>query len=645
MDGRQTSTQTPPSLMGRIGRRAASLLPRMLIVLHDLGMVWVCWVGLNTLRYSFVPVHVAVMLFSPSVAVVLAAQGLIFWWAGLYRGLWRFASLPDLINIAKASVLGLLAISLGLFLVNRLDMVPRSALVLYPIVLVVLLGGPRLLYRAWKDGRDAVDLQHVATRVLILGAGRAGEALVRDMGRDRRYLPVGFLDDDARLQGAKVHGVPVLGTLDSLVELARETDARLIVIAIPTADTAQMQRAVALCDDTSLPFRTVPRLHDVLQGRAAPGDLQEVAIEDLLGREPVAPDWHAMRGWIGGRAVLVTGAGGSIGAELCRQVAALGARSLTLVEQTELALVTILEELQRSAPSLLVHCVLGDCGDRAVIEHALRVSNAQAVLHAAAYKQVPVLEGQIREAVRNNVLATHTVAEASVAAGVDTFLLISTDKAVDPANVLGASKRLAEMACQAIAAPARTRMVVVRFGNVLDSAGSVVPAFREQIRRGGPVTVTHPEVSRYFMTIPEACQLILQAAAIGDQQSIFTLDMGAPVPIRVLAEQMIRLAGKVPGRDVQIVYSGLRPGEKIHESLYHPEERNRPTTHPKILQAESRGVDVATCQRMLAALRVAVADYDEPRLHRLLRDAVPEYKPADGAVVVPLPIARRNQAT
>ncbi len=640
MDGRQTS-----SLMRRIGGKVASLLPRMLIVWHDLGMVWVCWVGLTALRYSFVPGHVAVMLFSSTVAVVLVAQGMIFWWAGLYRGLWRFASLPDLINIAKASVLGLLAIALGLFLINRLDMVPRSTLVLYPIVLIVLLGGPRLLYRAWKDGRDALDTQHAATRVLILGAGRAGDALVRDLIRDGRYLAVGFLDDDQRLRGAKVHGVPVLGTFDELVDLSRETDARLIVIAIPSSDSAQMQRAVALCDDTGLPFRTVPRLHDVLQGLAAPGELKEVAIEDLLGREPVAPDWDAMRAWLGGRSVLVTGAGGSIGAELCRQVAALGAGSLTLVEHTELALVTIHEEIRRRAPFLQVHCVLGDCGDRAVIQHALQLGKVQAVLHAAAYKQVPVLEGQIREAVRNNVLATQTVAEASVAAGVHTFLLISTDKAVDPANVLGASKRLAEMACHAIGAHGQTRIVVVRFGNVLDSAGSVVPAFREQIRRGGPVTVTHPEVSRYFMTIPEACQLILQAVAIGSDQAIFTLDMGEPVPIRVLAEQMIRLAGKVPGRDMQIVYTGLRPGEKIHESLYHPDERNRRTTHPKILQSESRSVDVPSCQRMLAALRIAVADYDEPRLHRQLREAVPEYKAADGALVVQLPVARRSHAT
>ncbi|HEY2345581.1 MAG TPA: nucleoside-diphosphate sugar epimerase/dehydratase [Xanthomonadaceae bacterium] len=639
MEGRQKA-----ALIERAFGLVVRWLPRTLIVLHDLGMVWVCWIGLDVLRFKLVPGHVEVMLFSPKVALVLLGQGLIFWWSGLYRGLWRFASLPDLVNIGKASVLGLATIVLGLFVADRLDMVPRSVLVLYPIVLVVLLGGPRLLYRAWKDGRDALDASQSTTRVLILGAGRAGEALVRGMIRDGRYHPVGFLDDDRRLHGAKVQDVPVLGALAEVAELARETDAALIVIAIPSADTAQMQRIVALCDETGLPFRTLPRLLDVLEGRVAPGDLKEVAIEDLLGREPVVPDWKAMRAWIGGRSLLVTGAGGSIGSELCRQIALLGASRITLVEQSELALVTIHDDIRRIAPSLTVHCVLGDCGDRAVIDHALRLGRPQAVLHAAAYKHVPVLEGQVREAVRNNVLATRTVAEVSASSGVDAFVLISTDKAVDPANVLGATKRLAEMACQAIASRERMRVAIVRFGNVIGSAGSVVPIFREQIRRGGPLTVTHPEVTRYFMTISEACQLILQAAAIGGDQGIFTLDMGEPVPIKMLAEQMIRLAGKVPGRDVGIVYTGLRAGEKMHESLYHADENNRMTANPKILQARSRHIDVPGCLRTLDALRDASDKYDESRLHRQLHDAIPEYKPAHGAVVVPLPIGRRSHA-
>lgn len=624
--------------------RLAHILPKAMVVLHDLAMVWVCWVGLNLLRYRFVPAHATIQLFSPTVWTVLAVQGLVFWGVGLYRGLWRFASLPDLANIVKGSLLGVLLITLGLFLTIRLELVPRSALVLYPIVLVVLIGGPRLLYRAWKDSREAAGRTHAAVRVLVLGAGREGQALIRDLCRDRYYVPVGFLDDDSRLHGAKLHGVPVLGPLDALVDIARETDARLIAIAMPTANAVQMQRVVALCDDTGLPFRTVPRLQEVLEGRATASELKEVAIADLLGREPVMPDRRAMRGWLGGRSVLVTGAGGSIGSELCRQSAELGVSSLTLLEQTELSLVAIYEELHRKHPALRIHCVLGDCGDPASIAHALRRSRPQAVLHAAAYKQVPVLEEQIREAVRNNVLATQTVIEASVAAGVDTFVLISTDKAINPANVLGASKRMAEMVCQAIAEHTRTRCVIVRFGNVLDSAGSVVPAFREQIRQGGPVTVTHPEVSRYFMTIPEACQLILQAAAMGRGQAIFTLDMGAPVPIRVLAEQMIRLAGKIPGRDIEIRYTGLRPGERIHEQLFHPEESYRHTVHPKILQADMRGLDVARCRRILATLGAAAVDYDEPRLRILLREAVPEYAPAE-ADVLPIERARARRVS
>ncbi|MEO5596663.1 MAG: nucleoside-diphosphate sugar epimerase/dehydratase [Lysobacteraceae bacterium] len=606
-------------------------------------MVWLCWVGLTVVRYSFEPAHQPIAMFSPVVAMVLVVQGLIFWATGLYRGLWRFASMPDLINIVKASLLGVLLIVLGLFLLTRLELVPRSALVLYPMVLVVLIGGPRLLYRAWKDSRESAGRSQAAERVLVLGAGRAGEALIRDLSRDRQYFPVGFLDDDPRLHGAKLHGIPVLGSFDELVDIARETDARLIVIAIPTADAVQMQRAVALCDDTGLPFRTVPRLQDILQGRATPGQLKEVAIGDLLGREAIAPDWQAMRSWLGGRSVLVTGAGGSIGSELCRQAAGLGVSALTLLEQTELALMEIFEELRREHPDLPIHCVLGDCGDPAVIGHALGRSRPQAVLHAAAYKQVPVLEQQVREAVRNNVLATHVVAQASVAAGVDTFVLISTDKAINPANVLGASKRMAEMACQVAIGSTRTRCAIVRFGNVLDSAGSVVPAFREQIRRGGPVTVTHPEVSRYFMTIPEACQLILQAAAMDLSQAIFTLDMGLPVPIRLLAEQMVRLAGKIPGRDIEIVYTGLRRGEKVHEELYHPDEQYDRTANAKILQAQVRAVDGPRCQRLLAAFSEAVASYDEALLRRLLREAVPEYAPAD-ADVLPLEVTSIDSA-
>ena len=618
--------------MANLKDRISVALPRVAIVVHDLCMVWLCWTGLHQFRYSMLPVPPELPGWSTQVALVLAAQGLVFWRVGLYRGVWRFASVPDLLNILKASIVGVLAIMLVLFSYQRmLDGVPRTVLLLYPLLLTAMLGMPRLLYRAWKD-HGIARTDKAAIRVMILGAGQAGETLVRDLRRAGAYEPVGFLDDAAKLRGSHLQGLPVLGRVEDVGRIAPETAARLLVIAMPSIDAAAMRRVVAACEETGLPFRTVPRLDDLLEGRSLPGELKEVAIEDLLGRKPVMPDWKAIRGWLGGRSVLITGAGGSIGSELCRQCARHGARQIALVEIDELALTKTESELRRDFPQIQCIPVLGDCGDVAVIRHALSLSSPDAVFHAAAYKQVPVLEAQLREAVRNNVLATETVAREAVAAKAGTFVLISTDKAVDPVNVLGATKRLAEMVCQAMAEPDATHFVTVRFGNVLDSAGSVVPLFREQIRNGGPVTVTDQAVTRYFMTIPEACQLIMQSVAIGSRDAIYTLDMGEPVSIRLLAEQMIRLAGKQPDRDIAIVYTGLRSGEKLHETLFHADERYRPTVHPKILQAEARGVVVERIQHALARLREAVAEYDLETIDEVLHDSLPEFRPSEAAV-------------
>ena len=635
-------------MMLALRERWTAALPRILIVAHDLFMVSVAWIGLHWIRFSMLPTGLSLpMPGATELAVVLAVQGLVFWQVGLYRGLWRFASMPDLTNLVKAAVLGLIGVAVGLFLYNRLEGVPRAVLVLYPLVLVALLGTPRMLYRAWKDS-SYQRTREGSTRILILGAGQAGETLVRDLLRSRNYVPVGLLDDAPKLRGSRLHGVPVLGRIDEAAEMARETAARLLVIAMPSLPADDMQRVIAICESTSLPFRMVPKLQDVLSGRSLPGELKEVAIEDLLGREPVPPDWQSIRNWLGGRTVLVTGAGGSIGSELCRQCARNGAARITLIEQDELALMRLQQELARDFPSVGCVSVLGNCGDPAVISHALALEPVEAVFHAAAYKQVPVLENQLREALRNNALATDTVAKAAAEASVGTFVLISTDKAVDPVNVLGASKRLAEMTCQCHAQRSQTHFVTVRFGNVLDSAGSVVPLFREQIRLGGPVTVTDPEVTRYFMTIPEACQLILQASAIGAHDVVYTLDMGEPVPIRKLAEQMIRLADKQPGRDIAIVYTGLRPGEKLHETLFHADEGYQPTLHPKILQGEVRSVDADALDIALSGIRTAVTAYDETALAQLLGQAVPEFSPVhrdpvDGQVIVPFPGRRSHR--
>ncbi|HET6545594.1 MAG TPA: nucleoside-diphosphate sugar epimerase/dehydratase [Rhodanobacteraceae bacterium] len=603
----------------------AAIHPRLAVVTHDLVMVWIAWTVISMLRWSLEPNPPALGLFGPEACLVLLAQGLIFWWTGLYKGLWRFASLPDLWNIIRACVLGALAVAITLFLYNRLATVPRTVLALYPLVLAVLLGSPRLAYRYWKDSRLDFIAHAPSERMLVLGAGKAGEALVRDLLRENRYAPVGFLDDNAQLRGARVHGVPVLGTLDQLPQRARETAAEILVIAMPSASNAQMQRVVDLCEACKLPFRTVPRLEDVVAGRSSFNELKEVAIEDLLGRAPVQLDWTAIRTRLSGKRVLVTGGGGSIGAELCRQVARLGAESLTVIELSEYNLYRIEQELRREFPDLLFDACLGDCGDAAGCERAFAGARPQVVFHAAAYKHVPLLQGQVREAFRNNVLGTAVVAETADRHGVDSFVLISTDKAVNPTSVMGACKRVAELFCQNFATRSKTRFITVRFGNVLDSAGSVVPLFREQIRAGGPVTVTHPEISRYFMTIPEACQLILQASVLGDGGEIFALDMGEPVKISYLAEQMIRLAGKQSDRDIAIVYTGLRPGEKLFEELFHPLEHYQDTTHAKIFLAQPRSMSWSLLATQLRQAAIAVRDYDEEGLRRILEQVLPEF--------------------
>ncbi len=599
--------------------------PRLAVVVHDLAMVWIAWLLTNWLRYSIEPTSPPLGWFTVETLIVVGVQGLILWWTDLYKGLWRFASLPDLWNIVRAGVIGAVAIAVALFLYNRLATVPRAVLVAYPVLLVVLLGAPRLLYRYWKDSRFDLMRSQPAQRVLVLGAGRAGEALLRDLARENRYQPVGLLDDNAALRGAKVHGVPVLGMLDRLPDMAEETAAEMLLIAMPSATNAQMRRVVELCEKTGVPFRTMPRLQDVVSGRMGFSDLKEVAIEDLLGREPVQLDWTAIRTGLAGQRVLVTGGGGSIGAELCRQIARLGAESLTILELSEFNLYRIEQELRREFPDMLIDAVLGDCGDVAVCERIFTRTRPQVVFHAAAYKHVPLLQTQLREGFRNNVLGTKVVAEAADRHGVGCFVLISTDKAVNPTSVMGACKRVAEIFCQNFAAKSKTRFITVRFGNVLDSAGSVVPLFREQIRAGGPVTVTHPEITRYFMTIPEACQLILQAAVLGEGGEIFVLDMGEPIKIQYLAEQMIRLANKVPDRDITIVYSGLRPGEKLFEELFHAQENYQVTKHTKIFLAQPRSMSWDLLNAQLRNASQGVREYDEDVLRKCMSSLLPEF--------------------
>lgn len=620
----------------------AGIHPRTAVVIHDLGMVALAWWLAKLLRYTLLPNEV-VVFHVLELPIVLVAQGLILRWTGLYRSLWRFASLPDLVNILKAVAVGTVTVALLLFVYNRMDGVPRSAIVLYPLLLTALLGGPRLAYRFWKDSRLGVAGALGAKRVLIIGAGLAGELLARDLQRDSGYTVVGFVDDQPRLRGAVINGKPVLGSLEQMPALVREAAVEMLLIALPEASVEDMRRVVALCDAADRPYRTVPRLEDVLAGRAQAGEIKEVAIEDLLGRDAVELDWSAIHQALNGHRVLVTGGGGSIGSELCRQVARLGAQSLTVVEQCEYNLYRIMQELRASFPELILDGVLASCGDAAAMRRTFHTARPQVVFHAAAYKHVPMLQAQLRSAFQNNVLGTRTIADAACEAGVDAFVMISTDKAVNATSVMGACKRVAEIYCQNLNAQSQTRFMTVRFGNVLDSAGSVVPLFRRQIRAGGPLTVTHPEMTRYFMLIPEACQLILQAATLGSGGEIYALDMGEPVRIRDLAEQMIRLAGKKPGSEIAIVYTGLRAGEKLFEELFHPLEHYSATAHAKIFLAEHRDVSWALLQALLNKAAEAVTTYDEEELRRCVSSLLPSFRWSEVAQPANVVSIRRNE--
>lgn len=561
----------------------------------------------------------------PSVAsflIALATQAIIFWRIGLYRGMWRFASLPDLWNIMRAAAFGTVFIGVALFIYSRLENVPRSILILYPIFLVVQLSGPRLLYRVWKD--RALSLKAGGKRVVVIGAGRAAEALVRDMMRDGGYSPVALLDDRESLWERQMHGVPVNGGIDRLPQIAREQEAEFIIIAIPSATNEQMQRIVDLCERSGVPFRTLPRLMDRVQGEPGVAALREVSIDDLLGREKVRLDWPLIQENLGGKVIMVTGGGGSIGAELCRQIARLGPHELVIFENSEYNLYCIERELREHASALRFHALLGDVADEAAVNHALKTYRPNTIFHAAAYKHVPILQYQGRAAIRNNVIGAWRLANAAIRHGCRKFVLISTDKAVNPSSIMGASKRIAEIVCEHCNQIERTRFITVRFGNVLGSAGSVVPLFQEQIRAGGPVTVTHPEMTRYFMTIPEATQLILQAGAMGQGGEIFVLDMGQPIRIAYLAEQMIRLSGMKAGHDIHIEYSGIRPGERLREELFHQDEQMERTRHAKILLARHRPVESDALEDMLGELRAACEEFDEEWIESLVRRLVPE---------------------
>jgi FlaA1/EpsC-like NDP-sugar epimerase len=626
----------------------------LLVIAHDLAAVVLAW-ALALALSGHTPMAVLSSLQAWSLLLlILPVKAFFFRLFGLYKGIWRFASLPDLIRILKAVFASAGVLVTLLWMATDANSIPRSAAVLDPLVLLLLMGGSRMAYRVWKERRIAARLHADSRPVLVLGAGSAADFILRELARNPvGFRVVGLLDDDVSKHGRHIQDVPVLGPLSELEHHAHRLGVREVVMALPTASIAKQQALRERCRQSGLQVLTIPSLEDLMQGRVTVNRLRRVHWQELLGREPVRLDDEGLATWLRDEVVLVTGGGGSIGAELCHQLARFRPSRLVVLELSEYALYSIEQALRSSHPQLDVVAVIGDIKDAPAMRALFLRHHPKIVFHAAAYKHVPIMEENAFEALKNNVLGTYTVARAACDAGVEKFVMVSTDKAVNPTNVMGASKRLAEMVCQVLqseyvptlSAVARTRFVSVRFGNVLGSSGSVIPKFQAQIEAGGPVTVTHPEVTRYFMSIPEAAQLVLQAGFMGQGGEIFVLDMGEPVRIADLARLMIKLAGRTE-EEIGIVYTGLRPGEKLYEEPLADDEGTLPTPHPKLRVARSRPAEATRIRDALdwvASTPVASSDEVRARLAAWL----PEFRPTDvtsALAVLPLDRTFRTQA-
>lgn len=554
---------------------------------------------------------------------VLPLFAALFFFFGLYQGLWRFASIADLQHLLSAIFVGAL-LTTTVVAIFKVPLIPRSVLVLHPLLLAIIMGGTRFAYRSWKEHRLYGPAKLRGQPVLIIGAGEAADSLLREIHRSGQWYAVAIIDDNPGRAGRRLRGLPILSPIENIGSVAENLGAKHAIIAMPTARPVQRRRATELASAAGLTVMTVPSYDDLLSGRLSVSSIRKVELEDLLGREAVSLDDNGVHDLLGGNVVLVTGAGGSIGSELCRQIARFKPSRLVLVDSSEFALYSIGEELSASHPSMNCRSWAADVRDKERIAEIFADEQPVVVFHAAAYKHVPLMESiNAWQAVRTNALGTLTVARAAQEAKVRKFVLISTDKAVNPTNVMGATKRLAERLCLAVNNCGLTRFVIVRFGNVLGSNGSVIPKFREQIAQGGPVTVTHPDIVRYFMTIPEAAQLVLQAGLMGQGGEIFVLEMGDPVRIVDLARDMIRLSG-FSEEEVKIEFTGLRPGEKLYEELLADDEATLLTPHPKLRIARlSDELSISEYEELLGWLHSPIRPSIDVKAG--LKKYVPEY--------------------
>ncbi|MEJ2700963.1 MAG: nucleoside-diphosphate sugar epimerase/dehydratase [Sedimentisphaerales bacterium] len=561
-----------------------------------------------------------------------------------YRGWWRYVGISDLHVMVKASIVST-GIIVGLWLaVSRVESIrpylppgleqPAEGVCIADMfATVLLLGGLRVVIRLYYEAFRTAQTGRLK-RFLIIGAGNAGEALLREMSRMPvvEYHVVGFIDDDPIKQDTHIHGIPVLGTVDQLPRICEKRRIDEIAIAMPSASPRQLRRVVQACEGTKIRFRTVPSITDIASGKLRVSQIRDVDINDLLGRQTVQLDQELIEAFARDKVTLVTGAGGSIGSEMCRQLCHFRPKLLLLVEQAENPLFYIERELQKRFPAVAIKTLVCDITDKARVDEIFSGYKPEVVIHAAAHKHVPLMELNPGEAVKNNVLGTRIVADVADAHDVGNFVMISTDKAVNPTSVMGCSKRIAEMYVQDLSQTSQTRFVTVRFGNVLGSDGSVVTIFKRQIAEGGPVTITHPEMKRYFMTIPEASQLVLQAATMGKGGEIFVLDMGEPVRIQDLARELITLSGFRPGEDVEIVFTGPRAGEKLFEELSIEGEDMQRTRHPKIRISKNIPVDRNRLRAAIDELTDMARAQSREGIIAKIKGLVPEYVSTDSPV-------------
>lgn len=603
---------------------------RILVFFLDLVLIAASFASAFLLRFDFRIPSEFIPLFKQGLLITLLVKPTVFILSGMYRNIWKYASLQDGLEISRVVTFSSIAAGFILMYLRHFAPYPRSILLLDWLMLMGLIMASRLVWRVY---REMVILPYLdglpRRRTLIVGAGEAGSQLLKEMRRQNNdmFRVVGFVDDNIQKVGLKLHGVPVLGTTGQLPDLIKWHTIEDVVIAIPSAGNLLLRELVRSCEHCKVRFKTLPAISDIIEGKISVSQIKDVDICDLLGRDPIELDLAKIRNYLEGKRVLVTGAAGSIGSEICRQVARFSPEKLVLLDSAETPLYQIEKELSEAYPDMRLAPVLADIRQAGRLDYVFETFLPEVVFHAAAYKHVPMIEYNPVEAVTNNIMGSRLLAEKASAFGVHNFVMISTDKAVNPTNIMGASKRAAELFIQALARKSRTHFTTVRFGNVLGSNGSVIPLFKEQIAAGGPVTVTHPDVIRYFMTIPEASQLVLQAGCLGNGGEIFVLDMGEPVRIINLAEELISLSGLTPHEDIEIVFTGLRPGEKLYEELLVAGEGVKSTTHQKIKVLESVEYDLEAVTTAVDKLGIAAASADTLGVVNSLKQLVPEFSP------------------